>query len=191
MVTALPKIGQVGSCSHVATQEDYSLSFTHEMQSGKMTMSCGIVLLLPWWILMFLWTTTTWTVVQANTCLMLYQMADNNLEYFLRQDYEELSESPVVQDPGLRLWVYFDALNTGGDALPNTVGVNAEAVTDKFTGSRYMTYDATLAMMKIEQELPTEVNSDLTQTVQDFLEYALADCLPNGFNSLMAVFSSQ
>ena len=33
------------------------------------------------------------TMAHAKTCLMLYQMADNNLEFYLRQDYEEFSLS--------------------------------------------------------------------------------------------------
>lgn len=45
---------------------------------------------------------------EARTCLMLYQMADNNLEYYIRQDYEELSESPVISSPDLRTWIYYD-----------------------------------------------------------------------------------
>ena len=45
---------------------------------------------------------------EAKTCLMLYQMADNNLEYYIRQDYEELSESPVINSPDLRTWIYYD-----------------------------------------------------------------------------------
>ena len=48
------------------------------------------------------------TATEAKTCLMLYQMADNNLEYYIRQDYEELSESPVISSPDLRTWIYYD-----------------------------------------------------------------------------------
>ena len=41
---------------------------------------------------------------EAKVCLMLYQMADNNLEFYLRQDYEELTQSAVVSNPDLRTW---------------------------------------------------------------------------------------
>jgi hypothetical protein len=106
-----------------------------------------------------------------------------------RQDYQELSESPVVGTPGLRTWIYFDAQE--GKTLPNTVDASGNPVTETFTGSRYITYDASLSQFKIAKEFPSELNSDLTETVQDFLEFALADCLSNGFDNLMAVFASQ
>jgi len=35
--------------------------------------------------------------VQAKTCLIMYQMADNNLEYYIRQDYEELTASGMYK----------------------------------------------------------------------------------------------
>lgn len=75
-------------------------------------------------------------VAQAKTCLMLYQMADNNLEYYLRQDYEELTKSEVIKTNDLRLWVYYDALNQGGAPLPNTVDLQGKELTGSFTGSR-------------------------------------------------------
>jgi hypothetical protein len=106
-----------------------------------------------------------------------------------RQDYQELSDSPVIKTPGLRTWIYYDA--QAGEALPNTVDSSGNPVTGTFTGSRYISYDAALSKMKIQKEFPSELNSDLIATVQEFLEFALADCLSNGFNSTMAVFSSQ
>jgi Clostripain family len=120
---------------------------------------------------------------------MMYQMADNNLEFYIRQDYDELIDSQVIKDPDLRTWVYFDALNQGGSALPNTVDSNGVQVTD-FTGSRYMTYDAGLGKMRVVEELPGEQNSDKPEVISSFLQRAIGDCVENGFDSLMAVFSS-
>jgi len=129
-------------------------------------------------------------VAQAKTCLMLYQMADNNLEYYLRQDYEELTNSDVVQSGDLRLWVYYDALNQGGDPLINTVGLDGKDLKDRFTGSRYMTWDDSLGKMRVDVELDGEQNSDTKKVIQDFLEHAYADCQSGGFDSLFGIFSS-
>ena len=79
---------------------------------------------------------------------------------------------------------------TGGDPLPNTVDSTGTPVTEKFTGSRYMTFDPGFQKMRIDVELAGEQDSDTIVTVQDFLEHALADCVAAGFDSYMAVFSS-
>lgn len=44
--------------------------------------------------------------------------------------------------------------------------------------------------MRIDVELSGEQDSDTVGAVQDFLEHALADCVADGFDSYMAVFSS-
>jgi len=123
---------------------------------------------------------------------MMYQMADNNLQYYIRQDYEELTKSRLlVKTDEIRVWVYFDALNDdGGTVLPNTLTASGAAVSAKFSGSRYVTYDGQMGKMRIDKEFPTEQNSDGSAPVQAFLEYALADCLADGFDSLMASFAS-
>lgn len=124
---------------------------------------------------------------------MLYQMADNNLEYYLRQDYQELTSSAVIRDPNLRVWVYYDALNQGGQALPNTVGGHGNPVSGKYTGSRYITWDPNAGnggSMKVDVELSGEQNSDTEAQVVNFLDHALDDCLGAGHDSLFAVFSS-
>lgn len=122
---------------------------------------------------------------------MMYQMADNNLQFYIRQDYQELSSAPVITSPDLRTWVYFDALNEdGGTILPNTVNSDGSAVNTAFSGSRYVTYDSVVGKMKIDVEFPLEQNSDLPSSIQSFLEHAITDCLANGYDSLMAVFAS-
>lgn len=126
----------------------------------------------------------------AKVCLMMYQLADNNLEYFIRQDYSELSASPLIADENIRTWVYYDALNQGGDNLPNTVDAAGQPLTGLFTGSRYMTYDPGFGKFKVDTVLAGEQNSDAVATMQTFLERALDDCISNGHDSLMAVFSS-
>ena len=126
---------------------------------------------------------------QAKTCLMMYQLADNNLEYYIRQDYEELTNSPVVRSENLRTWVYYDALNQGGAALPNTVDESGNAV-GSFTGARYLTFNRDIGKMQVDYTLPGEANSDTRMQVQTFLEHAMRDCLAGGFTSLMPVFSS-
>ncbi|CAB9524950.1 peptidase C11, clostripain [Seminavis robusta] len=133
-------------------------------------------------------------LAEAKTCFMLYQMADNNLEYYLRQDYEELTNSGVIRSGDLRTWIYYDALNQGGDPLPNTVDEGGNPLTQTFTGSRYLTWDASLnggaGGMKVDRTLQGEQNSDTQAVIQAFLTHALQDCLANGYDSLMAIFSS-
>jgi Clostripain family len=128
--------------------------------------------------------------VEANLCLMVYQMADNDLGPFLRQDFVELSNAPAMSSLNLRTWVYYDALNQGGVTLPGTVYRNGDDASTTFTGSRYVTYDSSLGRMTVDTELPGETDSDSESTVQRFLEHALKDCLANGYDSLMAVFAS-
>lgn len=130
------------------------------------------------------------SLAQGKTCLMVYQMADNNLEYFINQDYFELSQSPVMKSGDLRTWVYYDAFNQGGLPLPNTVDTNGNDILAPFMGSRYVTYDANLGKMRVDVELEEEQDSDSVVTIQSFMEYALSDCLADGFTSTMAVFSS-
>ena len=127
----------------------------------------------------------------AKTCLMIYQLADNNLEFYIRNDYSELSLSPVISSPDLRTWIYFDALNAGRQALPNTVDSSGLPEAGIFTGSRYITYDSTYGKMRVDVEISGEVDSDAPNTMQAFLDYALSDCIPNGYDSLFVIFSSQ
>ena len=54
-----------------------------------------------------------------------------------------------------------------------------------------MTYDPAIQKMRIDLELSGEQDSDTVATVQNFLEHALTDCVAAGFDSYMAVFSSQ
>ena len=131
-------------------------------------------------------------LARAKTCLMMYQMADNNLEFYLRQDYEEMTRSSVISSGDLRLWIYYDALNQGGTPLPNTVDANGNdlSTAGPFAGSRYVTYDASLGKMRVDVELQGEQNSDSVATIQSFLEHALTDCFANGFTSTMLVFAS-
>lgn len=53
---------------------------------------------------------------------MLYQMADNDLEYFIRLDNLELIQSPGIQQRNLNTWIYFDHrnYNLGGSGSGTT-----------------------------------------------------------------------
>ena len=125
---------------------------------------------------------------KAQTCLMLYQLADNNLEFYIRQDYQELTNSQVIRNTNLKTWVYYDALNQGGQALPNTVDSSGNQV-GGYTGARYLTWDSGSGKMRVDQDLG-EQNSDNPTVVQNFLEMAMEDCISSGHTSMMAVFSS-
>ena len=121
--------------------------------------------------------------LSTHLCLFVFP-----LSFF---EYIYLYFTEVVKSPDLRTWVYYDALNQGGEALPNTVAMDGSGdVSGTFTGSRYMTYDASQQKMRVDVELPGEQNSDQPEIIQDYLEHAMADCVSNGFTSLMVVFSS-
>ncbi|CAB9515049.1 peptidase C11, clostripain [Seminavis robusta] len=126
-------------------------------------------------------------IAHAKICLMMYQLADNDLEHFIRQDYVELVSSPVARGEDLRLWVYYDALN--GDTLPYTLDANDSPV-GAFAGSRYILYDRSVGYARVVRQFDTEIDSNAVDTIQTFLETAMRDCLDNGYESLMAVFSS-
>jgi hypothetical protein len=131
--------------------------------------------------------------VDAKICLMLYQMADNNLEYYLRQDNAELTSSQVINNDNLRTWVYYDGLNSGGNALPRSYDSNGNALTSRFTGSRYYTWDKSVGNgggLRMDVELSGEINSDQPATITNFMTHAMADCIDEGYEDLFAVFSS-
>ncbi|CAB9526338.1 peptidase C11, clostripain [Seminavis robusta] len=133
--------------------------------------------------------TVTPTGVPKNVCLVVTMHADSNLEYWLRQDYKELSLSAAVRSPNIRTWVYYDS-GQGGEGLPNTVDADGITTTGAtFVGSRYVTFDRSIWTMREEVRLPKEQDSSNATTIQSFLEYALGDCLANGFDDLMMVFS--
>ncbi|CAB9524949.1 peptidase C11, clostripain [Seminavis robusta] len=124
---------------------------------------------------------------RAKLCFMLYQMADNNLEYYIRQDYQELSSSAFVRSTDAKTWVYHDAY--GGQPLPSTVDSVGRSIPGN-SGSSYVTYDHSLGRMRLDTTLSGEQNSDTEAAVLNFLTHAMTDCLANGYDSLMAVFSS-
>jgi hypothetical protein len=76
-------------------------------------------------------------------------ITDNDLEYFIRQDLLELTQSPAVQDVSVVTWVYFDARNllgsmNGTDILDPPQGVynaNGTPLTEKFQGSQHFTWN--------------------------------------------------
>lgn len=75
--------------------------------------------------------------------------------------------------------------------MPNTLAMDGSGdVSGTFTGSRYMTYDASQQKMRVDVELQGEQNSDEPEIIQAYLEHAMTDCVSNGFTSLMVVFSS-
>jgi Clostripain family len=127
--------------------------------------------------------------------LLYLPFTDNNLESFMRHDLFELTKSPAVQDPSITTWVYFDARNLGTaeDILEPIEGVyNADgtALTDKFEGSRYFTYDHSQAKMVIETILADEQNSDNPATLSAFVQHALTDCVAKGTPEYMMILSS-
>ena len=136
-------------------------------------------------------------VRSANVCLLLYQMADNNLEYFIGQDLDELSQSELIKTETLTTWVYFDHRNFGSDAYyeittpwPFVFNKDGSPQTgDKPQGSFYFKQDHNQQKLVIEENLG-ELNSDLADTVENFVRTGLKDCKNQGAEEYMIIFSS-
>lgn len=166
----------------------------HASSSSSALSSAFFLALQCFWLLLlfpFLATTTAQDV-KSNVCLMLYQMADNDLEAFLRQDNLELIQSPGIREPNLNTWVYFDHRNYGGsdsditEPLPMVYerdGSDIPSGTAKPTGSQYLHYDHTLQKMVVDRTLEGEQNGDVPQTLQTFIEVAISDCIIGSTNA--------
>eukprot|EP00526_Cylindrotheca_closterium_P004735 CAMPEP_0113607506 /NCGR_PEP_ID=MMETSP0017_2-20120614/3423_1 /TAXON_ID=2856 /ORGANISM="Cylindrotheca closterium" /LENGTH=783 /DNA_ID=CAMNT_0000516119 /DNA_START=44 /DNA_END=2395 /DNA_ORIENTATION=+ /assembly_acc=CAM_ASM_000147 len=137
-------------------------------------------------------------VASGNLCFMLYQMADNDLEYFIRQDLEEYSNSAMIKDSTTRTWVFFDHRNFDTTPVEEEIAENLPFVYDsqgnalsstKPDGSFYYTYDHTLQKLVVDSDIG-ETNSDVPKTVSDFATKALADCKQAGSTEYFIAFSS-
>eukprot|EP00934_Nitzschia_sp_Nitz4_P004536 Nitzschia sp. Nitz4//scaffold15_size197535//39930//45803//NITZ4_001562-RA/size197535-processed-gene-0.9-mRNA-1//1//CDS//3329537667//4526//frame0 len=135
--------------------------------------------------------------VQGDVCLLVYQMADNNLEYFMRQDNYELTISDVVQMDSVTTWVYFDHRNYLGTAediyepLVNVYNSDGSAVTGtKTQKSQYMYWDHGLGKMVIYGTSSTELDGDSAQTLYDFVTFGLQDCVTQGSDEFVLLLSS-
>ena len=112
-------------------------------------------------------------------------VADNDREYYLQKDYQELAAAAFIRSEYMRTWIYYDAWNQGnGQVLFDTVDSTGKLITEPFSGSRIITYDASLGKLKVDVEYSTELNSDQSTTLDAFLQHAMEDCLANGYESL-------
>ena len=134
----------------------------------------------------------------ANVCLLFYQMADNNLEVFLREDLVELVQSTGIQDERLTTWVYFDGRDRNNQndfyiSMPLEqvwTSDGSEQPSSKYDGSQYFHYRHDLQKMVVDQQLG-ELDGDHPQTLYDFMVHALSDCVTNqGSDEFMLVLSS-
>ena len=86
-------------------------------------------------------------VSAADVCLMIYQMADNNLESFLRDDNAELMASSGIRQDSLTTWIYFDGRDNSwiNEPLDNLYGPDGTSRPQrKYEGSQYLHYDHAL-----------------------------------------------
>jgi len=136
-------------------------------------------------------------VAGTGLCMMVYQMADNNLEFFLRQDNHELLQSQAIQSELQNTWVYFDARGYGNNQditepledVWDSTGTNLLSdLGGKYTGSRYLHWEN--GKMVAETTLPGEQNSDSPAVMEAFLVHALTDCVAWGATEYFLAFSS-
>ena len=133
----------------------------------------------------------------SDVCLLLYFMADNDLESFIRDDLTELASSPLIQSPALTTWVYYDHRNprmsfyenfyTDFPFVYNRDGSERSGI--KPEGSFHFRYDHDLGKLIVEADLG-ELDSDSPETVYNFANTALADCVSRGSKEFMIVFGS-
>ena len=133
---------------------------------------------------------------QPIAILPLFSSLDNNLEYFIREDNYELTQSDVIKDSSLTTWIYFDHRNYGSgedifDQLENVYNsAGGELTGQKPEGSQYLTWSHPLQKMIVERNLVGEQNGDDLNVVYNFFVTALTDCVAKGSTEYMAVFSS-
>lgn len=137
-----------------------------------------------------------------GVCFMLYQMADNDLEWFIRADLKEYTDSSAVSTSTTTSWVYHDGRNFGTqdetkEPLQNVFTSDgsqtlfeARGETGKTQGSQYLTYRHDLGKMVQERVLPGETNSDTVGAIQSFVTTALTDCVAKGSREFFVAFSS-
>jgi len=121
------------------------------------------------------------------------------------QDALELIESNLLSTPSLTTWAYFDARNLesamGRDVYPDGLPVldfpvpsvyNADGTqpTRKETRSQYWKWIHETNRMTIQQTLAQEANGDDPQTIYDYLLVAMSDCVAQGAEEYMLIFSS-
>ena len=147
---------------------------------------------------------TAFLLFMVTLCLLA---ADNDLEWFIRNDNYELITSPAVKDPSLTTWVYFDGRNFGPEELesgyhedgwpviteplPEVYNVDGTAIMgEKEQGSRYLTFNHNLGKMIVVQTFENELSGDEPETVANFVATAVSDCVAKGSTEYFLIFSS-
>jgi len=121
------------------------------------------------------------------------------------EDALELIGSGVLSTSTLTTWAYYDARNlesADGFAcyedftpvlnfpVPDVVNPDGTEPEEKETRSQYWKFDKTTDRMTVQQTLSTEANGDDSQTLIDYLEVALSDCVEQGSDEYMLIMSS-
>ena len=131
------------------------------------------------------------------TCLF-WSISDNDLEWFIREDNFEITQSDLVRIPSVTTWIYFDHRNFGNgwqediaEPLENVFNPDGSTITGtKTTLSQYLRWDHTLGKMVVDRTLPFEQDSDSPDVVTDFVTTGVADCVSKGADSFFLAFSS-
>lgn len=145
----------------------------------------------------------------GSICLLVYQMADNNLEEYIRKDNYELTQSKLVKDTRVTTWIYFDARNFGqggsgsattGDSviirnplrnIYNSDGSKIQYKNNwKYQGSRYFTYDHSMHKMIVNTTMRREQDSDHPNVLYEFLNHGILDCISKGRSQYLLILSS-
>ena len=182
--------------------------FGRHRDSGGNRRHCSSIWLVLTMLLCGLASNNKSFVKADGICWMLYQMADNDLEYFIREDNYEFVQSEYVKDPSATTWIYFDGRNYRDwffgknlfdpDITQPLMGLYnkdgtpylGEGSIEKYQGSRYFTYDHDLGQMVIDTKLEEEQNSDSPTVLYEFLVHALEDCISKGKTEFFVALSS-
>lgn len=134
--------------------------------------------------------TPTPTQAPAGTtdlCFMLYQMADNDLDFYLREDLLELTQSKAIRNEKMTTWVYYDPEYP--DPLEGAYNPDGSPITEPYAGSRYLTYKHDMQKLVVDKVLPGEQNSDREETIFQFVAHAVSDCVAKGAKEYFIAFS--
>ena len=97
----------------------------------------------------------------------------------MRDDFYEISRSPIVQDPTVTTWIYYDHRENAREIgpLPNVVTPAGSVSGIATTKTQYLKWSHEFDAFAIEYVSDQEQDGDDPQTVYDFVSTAIEDCM--------------
>jgi hypothetical protein len=156
----------------------------------RVLLGCAVAAVVPFFVLLSSLSGVAWAAEDApKMCVMMYMVADNDLELAILQDLFEYFDSDTIAQPNVKTWIYWDGhggFDYDGDGeADHTLILGGEPA----IVPHILTYDHSMQDI-ISYPLDGEQNSDAPQVLCDFLYTALDGCLEFGATEFMLAFSS-